>query len=231
MRPAPDLLSVALGGRLALAAVTSVEDRDGLGRVEVRLWGLRGAPDQTLKVWARVAVPFAGPGRGAFLLPGVGDEVVVGFLEDDPRHPIVLGSLWNGAQRPPERLGGDGRRIDRWSLRTAAGSRIAFVEEDGKPPLVSLTTPAGVTVELDDTGGGTLTLRAQGSTIVADGAGVRVRKTGGKVAVDAAQVEVTAASVQVNADNAIFSGTVQCNTLIATTTFATTYTPAAGNVL
>ena len=142
---------------------------------------------------------------------------------------MVIGSLWNGAQRPPEQLGGDGSRIDRWSLTTKAGTRIAIVEEAGGSPQISLTTPGGVTVELRRPGGGKLTCRAQGSTITVDGAGVSVR-TGATVAVDAGQVEVTAGSVRSRPGTATFSGVVQCNTLIATTVMASTYTPGAGNV-
>ena len=229
MLPSPDFLSVVLAGRLALADVTSVKDSDGLGRVEVRLWGLQGVPGQTLEAWARVAVPFAGPGRGAFLLPEVGDEVLVGFVEGDPREPVVIGSLWNGAHRPPERLGGNGNRIDRWSLTTTAGTRIAIVEEAGGAPKISLRTPRGVSVDLDDQGGGTLTCRAQGSTITVDGSGVSVR-TGGTVAVNAGRVEVTAGSVTVSTGTATFSGVVQCNTLVTNTVVASVYTPGAGNI-
>jgi uncharacterized protein involved in type VI secretion and phage assembly len=227
--PPPDLLSVVLAGRLALADVTSVKDPDGLGRVEVRIWSLQGVSGQSLEAWARVAVPFAGPGRGAFLLPEVGDEVLVGFVEGDPREPVVIGSLWNGAHRPPEQLGGNGNRIDRWSLTTTAGTRIAIVEEAGAEPKVSLQTPRGVNVELDDKDGGTLTCHAQKSTITVDAKGVSVR-TGATVAVNAGKVEVTAGSVAVKTGTATFSGVVQCNTLVTNTVVASTYTPGAGNV-
>ncbi|HSA79707.1 MAG TPA: hypothetical protein VLE23_02725, partial [Geminicoccaceae bacterium] len=141
----------------------------------------------------------------------------------------VIGSVWNGAERPPEQLGGDGSRVDRWSLTTKAGTRIAIVEEADGAPKISLQTPRGVSVELDDQGGGTLTCRAQGSTITVDGKGVSVR-TGAKVAVNAGQIEVTAGSVIVNAGTATFSGVVQCNTLVTNTVVATTYTPGAGNI-
>ena len=155
--------------------------------------------------------------------------MLVGFIAGGPREPVVIGSLWNGAQRPPERLGGDGRKIDRWSLTTKAGTRIAIVEEAGGAPKISLETPRKVSVELDDQGGGTLTCRAQGTTITVDGSGVSVR-TGATVAVQAGQVEVTAGSVAVNTGTATFSGVVQCNTLLATTVVASVYTPGAGNV-
>ena len=39
----------------------------------------------------------AGNGRGLFFYPEPGDEVVIGFLGDDPRDAIILGSLYSSA--------------------------------------------------------------------------------------------------------------------------------------
>mgnify|MGYP003587053126 CR=1 FL=1 len=59
-----------------LAEVVSVQDPAQLGRVQLRLLSFDGIAGQDAAIWARVAVPFAGPDRGAFLLPDVGDEDV-----------------------------------------------------------------------------------------------------------------------------------------------------------
>ena len=39
--------------------------------------------------------------RGAYVLPEIGDEVLVAFEHGDIRQPIIVGSLWDGAERPP----------------------------------------------------------------------------------------------------------------------------------
>src|SRR4051812_26941895 len=44
-------------------------------------------------VWARLANAYASNNAGISFMPEVGDDVVLGFLNDDPRLPIVLGSL------------------------------------------------------------------------------------------------------------------------------------------
>ena len=213
-----------------LARVVAVDDPAGLSRVQVRLLNFDGVPDQDAPVWARVAVPFAGVNRGAFMLPDVGDEVLVTLVNGDPRLPVVVGGLWNGRDTPPETLGGAGTRVDRWTIVGKAGTRIAIVEESGGQATISLTTPARAQkVEITESGGGSITLSAGGSTVVLDGQGVTVR-TAAKVKVEASQVEVSAGMVRVDAAMSTFSGVVKCDTLIATTVVSTTYTPGAGNV-
>src|SRR5262245_38638526 len=96
-----------------IAEVVSVQDPENLSRVQVRLPNFDGVADQDAPVWARVAVPFAGDRRGAFMIPDVGDEVLVSFINRDPRFPVVIGGLWNGNAGPPETLGGSGDRVDR----------------------------------------------------------------------------------------------------------------------
>ena len=44
-------------------------------------------------IWARVATLDAGPERGVYFRPQVNDEVILGFLNDDPREAVILGYL------------------------------------------------------------------------------------------------------------------------------------------
>src|ERR1700743_2803309 len=115
-----------LGSAAFLARVVSVQDTGHKSRIQVRILNTDGVMDQDGPIWARVAVPFAGNNRGAFFLPDVHDEVLVVFLSGDPRFPVIVGGLWNGAAKAPETLGGDGKSIDRWSITGKAGTRIAI---------------------------------------------------------------------------------------------------------
>ena len=54
--------------------------------------------------WVRVAQPFAGQGFGAVFLPRIGHEVIVDFLDGNPDNPVIVGSLYNGANLPPWKL-------------------------------------------------------------------------------------------------------------------------------
>lgn len=232
MSPPLELLERPAAGALGtsyLAEVVSVADPEDRSRVQVRLLAYDGVGEQDAPLWARVAVPFAGADRGAFLIPDVGDEVLVTFVNGDPRHPVVIGGLWNGAARAPETLGGGGDRVDRWTLVGKAGTRIAIVEEGAGQETISLTTPGGVRAELTDSAGGKVELEAAGSSVTLDSAGVAI-KTGGKVSIEASQVQVTSGQVTVDAATWSFSGIGTCDVVTFTTVIATTYTPGAGNV-
>jgi uncharacterized protein involved in type VI secretion and phage assembly len=216
-------------GAAHLAEVVSVQDPQNLSRVQVRLLGFDGVADQDGPLWARVAVPFAGAGRGAFFLPDVGDEVLVVFAGGDARSPVVVGGLWNGAAMPPETLGGN--RVDRWTLTGKAGTRIAIEELASGQPTVVITTPSGVEARLTDDGGGRIELSLPGGAtqVTLESSGV-VIETGSKVSIQASQLAIAAGQVQVDAAVSRFSGIVQCDVMQATTIIGATYTPGAGNV-
>ena len=110
--------SVLQHGGLVVGIVTSIKD-DGtgggpaqLGRVKLKLPAISGEMETG---WARVAMPGAGNQRGAFFLPEVNDEVLVGFEGGDLRRPVVLGGLYNGKDKPNYVVNGSeitgGRRI------------------------------------------------------------------------------------------------------------------------
>lgn len=210
-----------------LAEVVRVDDPDRRNRVQVRLLSYDGVDDQDAPVWARVAVPFAGSSCGAFLIPDVGDEVLVAFVNGDPRLPVVVGALWNGRNAAPESLPGD--RVDRWTLVGTQGTRVAIVEESEGQAKIEFTTPGGVSGVLTDEGGGRVRFEAAGSSVTLESGGVTV-DTPAQVKVNASTAEVNSGTVTVNAGLSRFSGVVQCDVLQATTVIATTYTPGAGNV-
>lgn len=89
------------------AVVTGAEEAepslDLFGRVKVRFWfdRERSGTDTAGSCWLRVAQPWAGKGYGAFFWPRVGHEVAVGFEGGDPDRPVIIGSLYNGTNRPP----------------------------------------------------------------------------------------------------------------------------------
>ncbi|MEM7584458.1 MAG: phage baseplate assembly protein V, partial [Acidobacteriota bacterium] len=100
------------------------------------------------KVWARLACPEAGKGRGYFFRPEPGDEVVVGFLNDDPRHAVVLGSLFGSKNRPPSALAELSAENLEKGIVTKQGSTLQF--HDAEKASVFLETAQKNRIEFND---------------------------------------------------------------------------------
>lgn len=184
---------VGSSGQAGGLEVGLVDELDADARVKVR-FPHRGAVDA---VWARLAVPDAGPEHGTLFVPDVGQEVLVGWLDDDRRFPVVLGALWNATQAPPEQVGSAN---DVRAVVTRSGHRLVF--DDGDPGTVTLRTSAGAEVVLDD-GAGELRLRekdgaasvvvsAEGVTLEATRGDIVLSAPAGKVVVDAGGLELSA---------------------------------------
>jgi len=52
-------------------------------------------------IWARLTNFYSTNGAGAFFMPEVGDEVILGFINEDPRYPIILGSVYSSTNKKP----------------------------------------------------------------------------------------------------------------------------------
>lgn len=176
--------------------VTDNRDPQGMGRVKLRFpW--RTANDES--DWARIAVPMAGPDRGTFFLPEVGDEVLVAFEDGDIHHPYVVGALWNGEDTPPAD-NADGNNDVR-TIRSRRGHEVVLDDgEDGGR--LELATAGGRTIVLDDSSGGEkITVDDGKSTIELDGTSGTVSVSGGtKVAIEATTLELSGTSISIDAD-------------------------------
>jgi Rhs element Vgr protein len=119
------------------------EDPDKQLRVRVILAGLAREA-----VWARLASPDAGQGRGYVFRPEPGDEVVVGFFHDDPRQAVILGALYSSKNTLPTAVGSITQDNSIKAIVTRKGTVIKFLEHD--KPAVHIETPAKNTIVLDD---------------------------------------------------------------------------------
>ncbi len=207
------------------AIVTDIEDPAGQGRIRIKLPWSPDADGGLYDLWARHATLFAGNDRGSWFLPDVGDEVLVAFEMGDPRRPYVLGGLWNGQDAPPQSATA---RNNIKQIRSRSGVLITLDDNAGQE-LLHLETPGGQKITLKD-GPGTITVEdSSGNSVKLEAAGITITAAA-KVTVNAPMVAVSASMVTVDAGMSRFSGVVQCDTLIATTCIAATYTPGAGNI-
>jgi type VI secretion system secreted protein VgrG len=78
---------------------------DEYGRVRVQFhWNREGHFDRGVSCWARVSQGWAGPGSGMTMIPRVGNEVLVGFMEGNPDQPVVVGRVHNALSPVPYKL-------------------------------------------------------------------------------------------------------------------------------
>lgn len=211
-----------------LAKVENVDDKQGHSRVQIKLLSFDGVTDQESLLWARVAVPFAGDNRGAFMIPDVGDEVLVTFVNGDTRFPVVIGGLWSASAKPPEQLGGDRNRVDRWAIKGKAGTRIAIEEESTGTETISFTTPGGTKGELTESGGGQIEFRTGGTSVTLTGSNVNIETTL-DVRVAATSMTIDATMLTVNGTST-FNGPVFTQAVIGSSAVFASYTPGAGNI-
>lgn len=141
----PDLLDMPAAGLLPgasglqIARVTSL-DTDPTGELRVRV-RLPHMGDANGELWARLLTPDAGPKRGFVFRPEVGDEVVLGFLNDDPRQPLILGAMFSGKNKPPKPVQTPDQANNLRTIVSRAGTRIVF--DDDAPALRLETTASG----------------------------------------------------------------------------------------
>lgn len=154
---------------VTVGIVTNNQDPDGLGRIKVRLPWLS---DECESHWARVMTPMAGPERGFYFLPEVDDEVLVAFEHGRIDSPYVLGALWNGKDKPPEK-GSDRRVIKSRSGHlivlddTDGDEKILVRDKTGKNEITILSKENAISVKCN----GELTLEAQGKISIKSGSG------------------------------------------------------------
>ncbi len=158
-------------GNVVIAIVTNNKDDDDQGRVKLKYPWLS---DDVESGWARVLGAGAGDGRGLYCLPEVNDEVLVAFEHGDFNCPLVIGSLWNGVDKPAvpiDEAVKDGKVHTR-AFKTRQGHALTFVDDSGA--LVRLETAGGhslllddenTLVELETQGGITLTLNDQDGSV------------------------------------------------------------------
>jgi Rhs element Vgr protein len=138
-RPAAGLLPGISG--LQIGIVMQLEsDPDNQDRVKVRL----PLVDDHEGIWARVASLDAGDARGSFFRPELKDEVVVGFLQGDPRHAVILGML-NSSAKPAPIKAKDANPEKGFVTR----SKMKFIFNDEKKS-VCLETPKGKKIAIND---------------------------------------------------------------------------------
>ncbi|WP_421795245.1 type VI secretion system tip protein VgrG [Haliscomenobacter sp.] len=127
---------------LQIGIVVQLEnDPNGDHRILVKLPTL---DNDARGIWSRVACLDAGNERGSFFRPEIGDEVVVGFINGDPREAVVLGQL-NSQAKPAPITASDDNHIK--GLYTRSKMKLQF---DDEKKIITIETPGGNSIVIDE---------------------------------------------------------------------------------
>ena len=166
---------------LVEAIVVDNVDPDRLGRVKVKFPLLAEAPES---FWARLVMPMAGNKRGWMTIPEPDDEVIVAFIHGDFNHAIVLGSVYNGKDKPP------------------------YANEDMRNNLRVFQSRSGHRLTIDDTAGAErieLVLHNEEIKVIWDSSGkVMSVYCGGDIIIEAKdKIEMSCTDFTLNASNSV----------------------------
>ncbi len=117
------------------------QDPDGQYKIQVSVPILQA---ETEGVWARLANFYASNKFGAFFIPEIGDEVVLGYLNNDPSNPVILGSLYSSKLAPPYELSADNFTK---AIVTKSELKLEF---DDEKKVITIVTPGGNKVVISD---------------------------------------------------------------------------------
>jgi len=209
------------------AVVSNIKDPDGQGKVKVTLPWSPDSQGGNYETWARLATMMGGNNRGTWFIPDVNDEVLVMFMGGDPRQPCVVGAFWNGKDSPPQSMDSAGKNYIK-TIRSRNGVQITLDDTDGKETL-TLTTPAGQTVTLQD-GPPSINLQdSSGNSVQMEASGITVTAAA-SVTINANSATISAPTLTVSAGMSTFAGVVKADTFITNTVVSACYTPGAGNI-
>jgi Rhs element Vgr protein len=188
--PAAGLLPAVSGLRIGVVAPFE-DDPDQEYRARVVLPGV-GESDTA--VWARLAAPDAGQERGYLFRPEPGDEVVVGFLNQDPRQPIVLGSLFGSRNSPPAQLAELSADNFLKGIVTRKGTAVVL---DDELAAVRIETPGKNTIIIDDDAESIAISDQHGSSVTLSRDGIEIKSAkdviidaGGNVEIKGKKVDI-----------------------------------------
>jgi Rhs element Vgr protein len=138
--PAGGLLSAIQG--LQVGVVTKIDgDPDNEFRVKVKLPLMQ---DDGEGIWVRLSTFYATNNAGNFFYPETDDEVIIGFMNNDPRHGVILGSVYSSKNAAP--LTPDEKNSQK-AIITKANLKLLLDDEN---KIITITTPANNKIVISD---------------------------------------------------------------------------------
>jgi len=184
-KPAAGLLPGING--LQIGVVLDVNDTEDGGQYRVQVY-VPTITSGNQGLWARVATLDAGPDRGVYFRPQKNDEVVLGFLNDDPREAVILGCLHSKDTNKsplPENTNGE-----EYGIVTKEKIKLIFDDTNKRMTLSVKTASGEKKITLNDDSGAMELKDENGASIKMDTSGITIDAGKGNVTIKGTQVMI-----------------------------------------
>ena len=182
-KPAAGLLPGVNGLQIGVVLDLDENDPDSQFRIKVHVPSITSGNEG---IWARVATMDAGDNRGTYFRPQVGDEVMLGFLNDDPREPIVLGYLHSSSSKSSPLQSGQHQS----GIVTKEGLKIVF-DDDKKTMTLLVPTGSGEKSIIINDSSGAMELKDENqNSIKMSSSGITIEAGTGNVTIKGIQVMI-----------------------------------------
>lgn len=102
------------------------------GRIQVLIPALKSTGNG---IWAKLSHFYVSSKAGSFFIPEIGSQVIVSFISNDPRHPIILGSLYTKTNAPYTKIKKDN------ALKAFVSKSKLTLEFDDKDKVITISSP------------------------------------------------------------------------------------------
>lgn len=123
------------------------EDPDGEFRVLINIPIIDGGAGDG--VWARMAHYYATADSGFVFYPEVGDEVLLGFLNNDPSFPVIVGSMYSSKIKLSSEHTPDDKNTFKAISVSKGKMKVEFDTSDGKE-VITIITPTKNKIVMSD---------------------------------------------------------------------------------
>ena len=190
--PAAAGIIAAIKG-LHIGIVTQLQDDpDGEERILVKIPIVN---NEEQGIWCRVAALDAGNNRGTFFRPEIADEVIIGFINEDPNDAIILGMLHSSGKPAPLVASDDNHQK---GIFTRSEMKVLF---DDEKKSIAIETPAGKKIIIDEDAGIIKIEDENSNVITLDSNGIKMESAGkielkasGDVSIEGANVSIKASA-------------------------------------
>jgi len=158
------------------------QDPDGQYRIMVTLPLMQNDAEG---IWARFATYYATNGKGIFFYPEIGDEVIIGFLNSDPRYPVILGSLYSSQRTAPFEPTAENYTK---AIVTNSQCKIQFDDEN---KIITITTPGNNQMVYSDKDQGITITDQNSNKITMNTDGITIQdKSSNKIVMSSSGIEL-----------------------------------------